>query len=383
MAVCTGLASFSTAQEKQHAPPPTAETARAYLAKALDAMEKHSLRRSEIDWSDLRHRAFERAANAKVPSETYETIRWAVKELGDGHSFFMAPTSRPSKPSSNSQASKSLKQASPPSDSHSNAKANPASKPMTKTRTIAGSGWVIASTAEDMHGELITKTLNGRERHVGYLLVPSFGGEDSFDPAKASQFANRLHDHIRRLDQSGATAWIVDLRFNSGGNMWPMLAGVGPLLNAKRVGAFVRKGEESVYWEYAEGRAGTMSNVNAVIDKPYTLKNPNAKLVVLVGKYCTSSGEAIAVAFRGRENTRFLGKPTGGATTSTQSVWMGDGAMLFVTNAIYADRTGAVYGGTLIPDDIIADSPDELADPRPPLLEDPGISAAWAWLLQD
>jgi C-terminal processing protease CtpA/Prc len=189
-----------------------------------------------------------------------------------------------------------------------------------------------------------------------------------------------LHDHVRRLDEMGASAWIVDLRFNSGGNMWPMLAGVGPLLNGNRVGAFVREGEDAVNWEYSEGRAGTPGSVSAVIDAPYTLRDPNAKLLVLIGKYCTSSGEAIAVAFRGRENTRFLGKPTGGATTSTQTIWMGDGAMLFVTNAVYADRTGTVYGGKVIPDLVIADSPEELAVPRPPLVEDPAISDAVDWL---
>jgi hypothetical protein len=59
---------------------------------------------------------------------------------------------------------------------------------------------------------------------------------------------------------------------------------------------------------------------------------------------------------------------------------MGDGAMLFVTNAVYADRTGTVYGGKVIPDLVIADSPEELAVPRPPLVEDPAISDAVDWL---
>jgi hypothetical protein len=59
---------------------------------------------------------------------------------------------------------------------------------------------------------------------------------------------------------------------------------------------------------------------------------------------------------------------------------MGDGAMLFVTNAIFADRRGTLYGGKLTPDELVADSPDELADPPPQLLGDPAVTAALSWL---
>jgi hypothetical protein len=374
-----GFATLAAGQQQNSSDEMTSE-ARAYLAKALDAMEKHSLRRREIDWTNLRNRAFMKGAKAQYPRDTYDTIRWAVKELADGHSFFLAPPNEAT-PESGAQAKdKSLDAEANPRESPRQRQTEEKPQRSTKTRTIAGSGWVIASTAEDMCGELISRASDGSECRVGYLLVPSFGGEDSFNPEKASAFARQLHDHVRRLDEMGASAWIVDLRYNSGGNMWPMLAGVGPLLNGNRVGAFVREGEDAVNWEYSEGRAGTPGSVSAVIDAPYTLRDPNAKLVVLIGKYCTSSGEAIAVAFRGRENTRFLGKPTGGATTSTQTIWMGDGAMLFVTNAVYADRTGTAYGGKVIPDLVIADSSEELVVPRPPLIEDPAISAAVEWL---
>jgi hypothetical protein len=379
MVMYFGFSSLAAGQQENPVGEMTA-VARAYLAKALDAMEKHSLRSREIDWTDLRSRAFEKAAKAQNSRETYDTIRWAITELADGHSFFLAPPAEAT-PGNGDQANiKPVDTKTNPGESPDQKQSEVSPKRSTKTRTMTGSGWVIASTAEDMCGELISRASDGSGCRVGYVLVPSFGGEDSFNPEKAAGFAKQLHDHVRRLDEMGASAWIVDLRFNSGGNMWPMLAGVGPLLNSNRIGAFVREGEEAVNWEYSEGRAGTPGNVSVVIEDPHTLGEPNAKLVVLIGKYCTSSGEAMAVAFRGRENTRFLGKPTGGATTSTQTIWMGDGAMLFVTNAVYADRTGTMYGGKVTPDQVIAESPEELVVPRPPLVEDPGISAALDWL---
>jgi hypothetical protein len=359
------------------------EDARAYLTKALDAMQKHSMRAMQVDWPVLRRTAFEKAANARSTADTYDAIRWAVKELNDGHSFFSTPAPRREpKPADNSAPSQG---GTPPAaeDESRGSEQAPATTPKKKTRTVEGAGWVIASTAEDLRGEVISREVRGQQSRIGYVLVPSFGGSESFDPAKSAAFAQRLHDEFRRLDESGVTAWIVDLRYNSGGNMWPMLAGIGPLLGAERVGSFVAEGQEPVAWEYTDGRVGTPGSVSVTVERPLTIRNPDTRVAVLVGKYCTSSGEAIAVALRGRKNSRFFGKPTGGATTSTQSVWMGDGAMLFITNAIYADRTGKVYGGKLEPDEVIVESPDELTDPVPAWSDDAAIVAAVAWLTGD
>jgi hypothetical protein len=359
------------------------EPARAYLTKALDAMEKHSMRTKDIDWASLRSTTFKKAATAQTTADTYDAIRWAVEELKDGHSFFSTPAPRRgSKPAADAPTFDSAGQAGAghaPLDGSAAA----ASLPKKKTRTVEGAGWVIASTAADMRSEVITSTTNGQHRRVGYILVPSFGGQESFDPTTATAFATALQEQVRQLDIAGATAWIVDLRYNSGGNMWPMLAGIGPLLGVERVGSFYAEGQQPVGWLYKDGKAGTPGSVSVTIEKPWRLREPAAKVAVLVGKYCTSSGEAIAVALRGRERSRFFGKPTGGATTSTQTVWMGDGAMLFVTNAIYADRTGKVYGGKLEPDEVVPESPDELTDPAPAWSADSAIRAAIRWLRDD
>jgi C-terminal processing protease CtpA/Prc len=339
------------------------------------------MRAQQIDWPALRRTAFEKAANARSTSDTYGAIRWAVKELNDGHSFFSTPAPK-REPKSAANADQAQGGTTPAGkDARHDSGQTPATEPKKKTRTVEGAGWVIASTAEDLRAEVITSDAHGSERRIGYILVPSFGGPDSFEPAKAAAFAHRLHDEVRRLDEAGVTAWIVDLRYNSGGNMWPMLAGIGPLLGAQRVGSFVAEGHEPVAWEYKDGEVGTPGSVSVTIQKPLAIRNPDARVAVLVGTYCTSSGEAIAVALRGRANSRFFGKPTGGATTSTQTVWMGDGAMLFITNAVYADRTGKVYGGKLEPDEVIADSPDELTDPPPAWSDDATVRAAASWLM--
>ncbi|MEV5479284.1 hypothetical protein ACFV2L_35570 [Streptomyces sp. NPDC059687] len=65
--------------------------ARTYLSKALDIMEKHSLLRHEVDWTDVRSKAFSQARGAQKTADTYGAINLALYSLGDGHSLSWEP----------------------------------------------------------------------------------------------------------------------------------------------------------------------------------------------------------------------------------------------------------------------------------------------------
>ena len=58
----------------------------------------------------------------------------------------------------------------------------------------------------------------------GYVRVPFYSG------ASKAALTDSLQEALRDLDGRGACGWIVDLRMNGGGNVWPMTAGIGPLL---------------------------------------------------------------------------------------------------------------------------------------------------------
>lgn len=62
--------------------------ARSYLSSALAVMEQNSLFRHEIDWGQLRRRAFEQAGGAQKTARTYEAIITAINTMGDEHSVF-------------------------------------------------------------------------------------------------------------------------------------------------------------------------------------------------------------------------------------------------------------------------------------------------------
>jgi C-terminal processing protease CtpA/Prc len=150
--------------------------------------------------------------------------------------------------------------------------------------------------------------------------------------------------------------WIVDLRQDWGGNMWPMLGGLSGLLDAGPFGSFVG-GEAPERWvRHEDGTIGVEgSDGPPSFVAPRPLKAGAAPVAVLIGPSTASSGEMTAIAFVGRPHTRFFGAPSAGLTTGNRPVRLSDGASINVTGRYVQDRTGRAYTGPVQPDEAVAD----------------------------
>ncbi len=291
------------------APPPPApireisDFALSYLNEALDIMQARSVNRMILDWPALRGRALQTAAHAQTYYDTYPAIQQAVKDLGDDHSRFVPPG-------------------------------------YSASLVPVASG---ASVAAEPSGQRI----NGR---IGYVLIPAFSSTSQSD---VNEFARTIQGIIAQVDTAALCGWVVDLRGNTGGNMWPMLAGVGPILGNDTAGSFVeRDGTVVATWYYHEGAAGASpGTVAARVSPPYHLRVAYPPVAVLYDRHTASSGEAIAVSFRGRPNSRSFGEHTYGVSSANSGFPLRDGAFLVLTVALDADRTGVIYGTALQPDE--------------------------------
>lgn len=74
------------------------------------------------------------------------------------------------------------------------------------------------------------------EGKFALLKVRSFS---SGDQEQMLEYASQLQAKIEELDTQNPIGWIVNLSYNSGGNMWPMLTGIGPLIGEGVVGGFL------------------------------------------------------------------------------------------------------------------------------------------------
>jgi len=181
-----------------------------------------------------------------------------------------------------------------------------------------------------------TPMVEVRER-VGIVSVPAFSGTDK---TAAAAFTRGLATSIATRARQASCGWVVDLRANQGGNMWPMLSGLSPLLGNATPG----------YFRDREGRQTAWTIRSAGVPVPDLSAVP---VVVVTGQKTASSGEAVAVAFRGRPKARSVGQPTFGVSTSNGMYPLPGGARLKLTDARFVDRTGQAYGDIVMPDHMV------------------------------
>ena len=82
---------------------------------------------------------------------------------------------------------------------------------------------------------------------------------------------------------------------------------------------------------------------------PYELIKANPKVAVLLDNAVVSSGEAIAISFTGRENTKSFGSATCGKSTGNVQYNLSYNRTLVLTTVFLADRNRKLYGVSIIP----------------------------------
>lgn len=282
--------------------------------QALALMQKTPFKK-EVDWDSLVTMARGRLADATACRDAYPVINECLQQAQSTHSFVM--------PVHNAAI-------------YHNDTAQLKRKPAMR----------------EMVGAMTKELLDDG---IGYITVPWV---NTSDPVVCTQLADSLQALIGSLAAAGATKWIIDLRKNSGGNCWPMLAGVGPLLGEGICGYFIRENYKTAV-RYQAGGAVYGSSVNCKVSNPVIIdKSQRRQLVVLTGPATSSAGEVLALAFKGLDNVRLMGEPTAGFTTANTTYDLYDGSTLVLTVCHEADRTGKVCQGKVMPDDLI--KPDSL-----------------------
>lgn len=182
---------------------------------------------------------------------------------------------------------------------------------------------------------------------VGYALMPGVGGSDR---ELGRKFAVEVDHKLMRVNVDARCGWIVDLRSNTGGNMWSMISALGMFFEDEAFGGFKSR-DGSIDWWSLQGAA--------ITPVAGTSRARDASVAVLLGPHTASAGEAVAVSFRGRENTMSFGAATRGLATANKRFQLPDGSAIFLTTAVDVDRSGQEMGGGIVPDVLL--SADDVA----------------------
>lgn len=293
----------------------------AYVNTACDSIRTHALYADSVNLDSLRTVAVKIAGGNNDPSDRHLAVEYLIQSLGDHHSFLMRPDEYAS------------------------------------WQTEGGEAAFTHASSRVMDG-------------YGYVLVPGFMSGDSLSMLA---FADSLQRAIAHLSKQDIHGWIVDLRMNGGGNMAPMVCGLGPLLKAGVLGTLTHKNGRVEHWYYRNGECGWDDAAMMRVLRPVVLEQ-QLPIAVLTAQATGSSGECSTISFIGNPLTRSFGQGTWGLTTGNGQFQLPDSAQMFIASTTMGDRNGKLFRGPIVPDEVV----DQPADWR----YDASLDAALKWLAQ-
>lgn len=303
--------------------------------------KKNSLYRDQVNWQKLEDSVRFKAATAKTIKQALPAVKLLYQLLGDHHGFI--------------------------------------------TFEKKYYGWRKNEQPLDqaIHAALIKKMKDSYqlkkemlEKRYGYLMIPD---NNPTRPGDVNKIARQIRDSLAALDLNRIKGLVIDLRLNPGGDMFAMIGGLTNLFDNGKLGSFVYPGtgkEETwgVVSSNGDDKVYGGTDTSCVV-KRRGKSLANLKVVVLVGPNTASSGEALAISFKGRKNTLFIGENTSGYTTANDSFQFTNEIGVFMATSVEADRNGKIYLDHVEPDQKIVGGDD-----FDQLKNDKKIIAALKWL---
>lgn len=152
-------------------------------------------------------------------------------------------------------------------------------------------------------------------QNYGYIRIP-YINPGSQELSVENEWSQRIQDMICAIYSPEIKGWILDLRLDGGGDMYPMITGIQQLLGEGNFGFIQHKNGSSTSWFIRDRGTWEDTTMIAKLEKPCLPDLTQQKVVVLIGQNTASSGEITALAFKGRPNTHFIGEKSGGLMTA-------------------------------------------------------------------
>lgn len=227
-------------------------------------------------------------------------------------------------------------------------------------------GWSKAAPTANVYLKAKLRTENTVlsttiDKSTGYIRIP---GNNDFAFKKVDSIANDITHHINKINSPKIKQWIIDLRVNTGGNMYPILLGLKEFISSDNIifGGFRNsKGESSGKWEIKDGK---MLIDGIELERKLQLTNPIKKdipIVILTSCYTASAGEMTAISLIGRQNTYVVGEATADYTTAVQGFSINNYAGLNLSTDYVFDRNSKIYTSNILPNTEILEG-DNLED---------------------
>lgn len=288
----------------------------ALFKEAIDTLSRHALDRQRVNWQSIAAKHGSGLKAGDPPRMAHDAIVSAIKAIGDSHTRYVpAPSEVPNQVPATSNASAATAPSHPPIP-------------------------VLPI------GEML-------DPDIAYLVIPGCMAQDVNG---LREFASALDAQVKSLASKSPRGWIIDLRLNGGGNIWPMLLGLRPILGdgptmtsiaSESVSTF-GVSAQSAWIDWGNGPEPQLTWGDGFVADAEPL--PHVPVAVMLGPWTMSSGEALAISLRGRADMRSFGESTAGLTTVTNRYSLSDGSVLIIAVSAMGDRLGKPMRGAIVPD---------------------------------
>jgi len=298
------------------------------VQQAIGIAKAHSINTKRLDWPAIEKDIHRKAGGLCSEKDIYPVLQALVDRLEDRHSYVI---------------------------------------------TAGGERWHKLSEEIRTDSEMVPPPEQFKKLKIAYVAVNpmSSAGKNRMDA-----YADDLFHAILSACQKDMTGWILDFRENTGGQLWPMLAGLSPLIDSDTAGCAVYPDGNGWQWWARRGKAGVDVNIHHQIENAGgTTCMEKKPVAILIGPRTASSGEASVISFIGKENVCLIGERTRGLATVNQPYELANGAKLMLTTAYFGDRNSRIYPDGIEPDIVVPGGNENRPD------ADIQLIAAMDWLL--
>ena len=243
-----------------------------YVRKAVRIMDRHGIYAEGPEWEAARAEAL--SAKPASLEEAREIVRTAGRVAGEKHTFLKTETD--------------------------------------VTRDATSTEWEMPSVSIE-------------EGDIVIVKLSPFSGNKEEGIKYTKTVLDAVPDSVRGV--------VIDLRDNTGGDMYPMIAAVHRFIEDENILRFrSRKRTQWIPLSFVVQVAG--------IERKSRIECPVA---ILTNEWTASSGEAVLLCFRGLDDVRVFGAPTAGYASANQPFTLPDGSQLVLTTGCDVARTGEVF----------------------------------------
>ena len=279
---------------------------RIIVFQALDIAKENSINTKKLNWTIIEQEIIQQLNQINSEKDLYETLQNLINRLQDNHSYLI---------------------------------------------TADGKRWQESTKADRVVIEKRLPFNKLKNEQIAYIEVKPMSSTNKF---AMDTYAENLYNTIISSYRTDMTGWILDFRKNTGGQLWPMLAGLSPLINSDVAGYAIYPNGNYWQWWAKGGKAGVGENLHHQIKSANNQFINKKPIAILISKQTASSGEASVISFIGQDNICLIGEQTRGLATVNQPFKLDNGATLMLTTAHFGDRNKKIYPYGIKPDIKIA-----------------------------